>query len=188
MSSWVLLSNIGLPTCGPTSRRTCAALRRRAFKNAANRRIGRQVARALDAVLRWRGARERCGKFAICGCSWPRWRSQNVNMPCLWLTQHQLRIGHAHGLRRHNLVSQRIFEHTVLMDSGLVGEGIASSDSFIRLHGHAGNLAEHLAGGEELLAGDAELVRIEIATYGHGHDNLFQRGVATAFASTINRS
>ena len=67
------------------------------------------------------------------------------------LAQHQLRIGHAHGLRRHNLISQRILEHAVLVDSRLVREGVASGNSFIRLHGHAGNFAEHLAGGRRVV-------------------------------------
>ena len=36
------------------------------------------------------------------------------------LAQHQPRIRHAHRLRRHDFVGQRILEHAILVNSGLV--------------------------------------------------------------------
>ncbi len=53
------------------------------------------------------------------------------------LAQHQARIRHANRLRRHDLVGQRILQHPVLMNAGLVREGVASGDGFVRLHGNA---------------------------------------------------
>ena len=79
------------------------------------------------------------------------------------LAQHEFGIGHAYRLRRHDFICQRIFEHAILVDSGLMCERIASDDGFIGLHGDTGNFAQHLAGGKQVLGRNGGLVRITVA-------------------------
>ncbi len=67
-----------------------------------------------------------------------------------------------------------------------MGEGIASDDGFVGLHGHAGDFAQQLAGGEEMFGGDGRFVGIAIVANAHGHDDLFERGVAGALSDTVD--
>ncbi len=72
------------------------------------------------------------------------------------------------------------------MDSSFVRERIPPGHRFVGLHRHADDFAQHLAGSEKLPAFNTTLVRITIAAYAHGHDNLFERRVARTFANAIN--
>ncbi len=66
------------------------------------------------------------------------------------LAQDEFGIGHADRLRRHDFVGQRVLENAILVDAGFVGEGVASDDGLVGLHGDAGDFAQQLAGGEQL--------------------------------------
>ena len=50
------------------------------------------------------------------------------------LAEHQLVRGPADRLGRHDLVGDRRLEHAVLVDPGLVGEGVVAHDRLVGLH------------------------------------------------------
>src|ERR1700746_3260363 len=72
------------------------------------------------------------------------------------------------------------------MDASLVGEGVASGDGLVGLHWDARNLAQHLAGGKNLLAYHAGLVWVTIRPNMHRHQNFFERGVAGPLADAVD--
>src|SRR3984885_13109094 len=102
------------------------------------------------------------------------------------LAEYESGIGHADGLRGHVFVGQRVLENAILVDAGFVGEGVASDDGLVGLHGHAGDLAQQLAGGEQMFGSDGSFVGIAIVTNAEGHDNFFERGIAGALADAID--
>ena len=59
--------------------------------------------------------------------------------------------GEADGRGRHDFVGQRVGEHAVLVDAGLVGEGVFADDGLVGRAPKLMHLAEHLAGGVELV-------------------------------------
>ena len=102
------------------------------------------------------------------------------------LAQHQPRIWHAHRLRRHDFIRQRIFKHAILVNSGFVSKRIAADDSLVRLHRNARDLRQHLAGMKELLAGNRGFISIAVGTDAHRHDDLFQGSIAGALADAVD--
>ena len=58
--------------------------------------------------------------------------------------------GDADGLGRHDLVGERVGEHAVLVDAGLVREGVGADDGLVGRAAEADDLGQHLAGGVEL--------------------------------------
>ena len=89
------------------------------------------------------------------------------------LAEDQLRIRDADRLRGHDFVGQAVLQHAVLMNAGFVRERVASDDGLVRLHRNFGDLLQQLAGGIEVLAGNAGGVRILVGADAHGHHNLF---------------
>ena len=73
------------------------------------------------------------------------------------LAQHKRRAGHADVFRAHDFVRPAILQHPVLMDPRLVGERVAADDGLVGLNVFAGQLAQQLAGGEQLLRIDADV-------------------------------
>src|SRR5271157_2829727 len=102
------------------------------------------------------------------------------------LAQHQSRIGHAHRLGRHDFVGQRILEHAILVNSGLVRKRIPAGDGLVGLHGNTGDLRQHLAGSIQVLAGDCGFVMIPVGAHPHGHDDFFERRIAGALADAVD--
>ena len=56
----------------------------------------------------------------------------------------------------------------------------------VGLHRHARDLAQHLAGGEQLLADDPGVVGIPVGPHSHGHHNFFERSVACALSDAVD--
>ena len=54
--------------------------------------------------------------------------------------QHQLGLLQTDVFRTHDLVGLMMFEHAVLMDAGLVGEGVLADDRLVALHLDAGDV------------------------------------------------
>ena len=104
------------------------------------------------------------------------------------LAQHQPRIRHSHRLRRHDFVGQRILQDSILVNAGLVGKSIAPDDCLIGLHWHARDLAQHLAGRENLFADHAGLVGEAIRPNSHGHHNFFQGCIPRPLSNSIDRA
>ncbi len=67
-------------------------------------------------------------------------------------------------------------------------ERVAPDNGLVRLHGHAGDLAQHLAGREDMFADHASFVSKAIGTNPHRHHNLFQRRVPGPLADAVNRA
>ena len=77
--------------------------------------------------------------------------------------------------RVHDLVGGALLQHAVLVDAGLVGEGVAADDRLVRLHRVAGQARDHAA-----RAG--QLARVDAGAAGRGRP----RGVRTSI--TISSS
>ena len=54
------------------------------------------------------------------------------------LAEDERRLRHADFLRPHDLVGATVLQHAVLMDAGLVREGVAPDDGLVCLHVLAG--------------------------------------------------
>jgi hypothetical protein len=99
---------------------------------------------------------------------------------------HMSRIGHSNRLRRHGLGGQRVVQHAVLVYASTVRKRVAPNYRFIRLDRDARDLAQHLAGGENLLADHASFVIESILTNAHRHHNFFQRRIPGSLANAID--
>ncbi len=102
--------------------------------------------------------------------------------------QHERVCRNAHGLGRHDLVTQRIADHPVLMYAGFVRKSVAADNRLVRLHGKADDLREHLTGRVNLAGIDSSFEGQPITPHVHRHYDFFQRSVAGAFANSIHRA
>ena len=89
-------------------------------------------------------------------------------------------------LRVDDLVGLPVFEHAVLVDSRRVGEGVASDDRLVGLHGHVHQARHQMRGLGDELRVDAR-VDVEFAVAAQRHHHLFERGVARPFADAVDR-
>ena len=103
------------------------------------------------------------------------------------LAQHQLALGQADGLRLHDLVGQRVLHHAVLVDAGLVREGVGADDRLVRLDRHAGVRADQAAGADDLGGVDVRVQPVDLRPGVQRHHHLFQRGVAGPLADAVDR-
>src|SRR3546814_1291150 len=55
-------------------------------------------------------------------------------MAARMLAEHQRRLGQPDRFRRHDFVGAGELQHAVLMDAGLVREGVGADDRLVRLH------------------------------------------------------
>src|SRR5258707_5880804 len=102
--------------------------------------------------------------------------------------EHEFISRNTYRLRRHNLITQRVADHAVLMYAGFVRKSIAADNRLVRLHAKADDLREHLTGRVNLARIDSSFEGQPIAAYVQRHDNFFQRGIAGAFANSIHRA
>src|SRR5437763_14425861 len=79
------------------------------------------------------------------------------SMPSGVLTKYKIGVHPSHGLWRHDLVGQRVFQHAILVYTSFMGKGIYSHDSFVGLHRNVGQAADKLAGCQKLLGVDARI-------------------------------
>ena len=66
------------------------------------------------------------------------------------LAEHQGRARDADHLGPDDLVGEPVLQHAVLVDAGLVGEGVAADDRLVGLGKDAGQVGEQLAGAVDL--------------------------------------
>ena len=102
------------------------------------------------------------------------------------LAENQVRAGDADQGRGHDFVAERVGQHAVLMDAGLVGEGVVADDGLVGRGLEGDELAEHLAGGIELVELDAGGDAVAVAADVECGGDLFQGGVAGAFADAVD--
>src|SRR5258708_38752901 len=104
------------------------------------------------------------------------------------LAEHQFISGHAHRFRRHDLVTERIADHSVLMYTGFVRKSIAPDDGLVWLHLKTNDPGQQLTGRIKLSSIDPRFKGQPICAYPNGHGNLFQRSVPGAFADPVDRT
>ena len=88
----------------------------------------------------------------------------------------------AHGLRGHDFVRLAVLQHAVLVDAGLMGEGVGSDDSLVVRNGLADSHGEQAAGRIELRADDIAFEAVVVLAHGQVHGHFLERRVAGAFA------
>src|SRR5258708_18058618 len=100
--------------------------------------------------------------------------------------EHEFVSRNSHGLRGHDLVTQRIADYPVLMYAGFVRKSVAADNRLVRLHAKADDLREHLTGRVNLARIDSSFEGQPITAHVQRHDNFFQRGIAGAFPNSIH--
>src|SRR5713226_5846600 len=104
------------------------------------------------------------------------------------LAEHEFVRGNAHRFRRHDFVTQRIADHSVLMYAGLVRKGVAADNRFVRLHAKADDLRKRLTSRVNLARIDSSFEGQPITAHVQRHDYFLQRSVAGAFANSVYRA
>src|SRR5260370_12883379 len=94
----------------------------------------------------------------------------------------------SHGLGRHDLITQRIADHSVLMYAGFMRKSVAADNRLVRLHPKADDLRKHLAGRVNFARIDSSFEGQAITPHIHRHHYFFQRSVAGALANSIHRA
>src|SRR3989440_2569208 len=103
------------------------------------------------------------------------------------LAKHEFGIGPSDGLGCHDLVSEWVFEHAILVDAGFMGEGVCPDDGFIGLHRYTGEPAYQLACGEQFLRVDACIgVAKAIGPCAQRHYDFFHGGIACTLTQAID--
>ena len=91
-------------------------------------------------------------------------------------------------VRVDDLVGRDVLEQPVLVDAGLVREGICAHDRLVRWHRIAGEPLDEARGGSDLRDVDAGMRVQGVSSYAHGHHDLFERGVPGALSDSVHRA
>ena len=102
------------------------------------------------------------------------------------LAQHQVVGADAHGLGGEDLVGLLVGQNAVLMDAALVEEGILAHDGLVEGRGLADNVIDRFAGAVNLGGVQPGRGIIDVLAGAHGHDHLFERGVAGSLAQAVD--
>src|SRR6266404_1197987 len=92
----------------------------------------------------------------------------------------------SHGLRRNDLVRQRVLDNTILVDSRFVRKSIRAHYGFIRRNCRAGNFRKHAASGEKLLEADSRADSKTVLAHGESNHDLFQCRVAGPLPDAVD--
>src|ERR1700678_800692 len=101
-------------------------------------------------------------------------------------SEDKVRANDANRSRSHDLVGQRIGHHAVLVNAGLVCEGVGSNNSFVWRAAEADELAEKLACRVELVHLNVVGVGELVAAYHQRSGDLFERSIAGTFADAVD--
>ena len=105
------------------------------------------------------------------------------------LAEHdRVRRVQADRLGRHDLVGRALLEHAVLVDAGLVLEGVAAHDRLVGLHAVAGQARDQAAGAGDLARVDAGREADVGLARAQEHHDLLERRVAGALADAVDRA
>src|SRR3989338_2703472 len=102
------------------------------------------------------------------------------------LAQHHAIRGPAHILGAHDFVGLAFLDDAILMDAGLVREGIGADNRLVRLHRKTGDARNHARGRHDLGGVDARVAAKKIAPRTHCHHDLLKRGVAGTLAEAVD--
>ena len=107
-------------------------------------------------------------------------------VPTAVFAEDELGSVEADGLGGHDLVGALVFEDPVLMDAGLVGEGVGTHHRLVGRHRDSGETGHHVAGANDLGRVDPG-VDPEVLTPGaQRHDDLFEAGITGALADSVD--
>src|SRR3954447_7040555 len=88
----------------------------------------------------------------------------------------------------HDLVRPRVLQHPVLVDAGLVREGVGADDGLVRRHHIAGGPRDEARSRRDLPriepCLDAEVLGADVER----HDDLLERGVPRTLAEAVDRA
>ena len=104
------------------------------------------------------------------------------------LAQHQPVGAPAHVLRAHDLVGLAVLEHAILMDAGLVREGVGAHDRLVRLHGETGDPRDQLRRRHDVRRIDASDAGKDVLAGLDRHHDLFERSVPRALSQPVDRA
>ena len=101
------------------------------------------------------------------------------------------------GAGVHDLVGDAVLEHTVLVDTGLMGKGVGPHNGLVGLHQHACEVGDQSGGAVNLFGvdgcqglftvGRATQEGIEqLAAHMHGHDQLLQGGITGPLPNAVD--
>ena len=88
----------------------------------------------------------------------------------------------------HDLVGGALLQHAVLVDAGLVREGVAAHDRLVRLHLVAGQAGHHAAGARDLARVHAGPEPVRGLAHVEQHHDLLERRVPRALADAVDRA
>ena len=100
--------------------------------------------------------------------------------------QHQGGLRKPDGLWSHDFVSLLVLEHSVLVDAGLVREGVRADHGFVRLHHYSGVFTHHAAAARDLSGVDTVFKIEDGPASVQCHHHFLQRGVAGALADAVD--
>src|SRR3954470_19944283 len=107
-------------------------------------------------------------------------------MPAGMLAEHQRRTRNTNHFGLNDLVGETVLQHTVLVNTGLVSEGVAADNRLVGLRKYAGEVREELAGAVDLAGFDVALKAQHGLSNPPGHHDLLQRGIAGALADAVD--
>ncbi len=109
-------------------------------------------------------------------------------MSARMLAQHQFAFGQAHGFRRHDFIGVGVLEHTILMDSAFMREGVRADNGFIRLHVKTCNRRKRARNFCDFCRLDSCRIRHEIMPRAQRHDDFLKRRIARTLADAVDRA
>jgi hypothetical protein len=107
-------------------------------------------------------------------------------MPATVFAEHQVAAREAHILGAHDLVGRKMFEHAVLMDAGLMREGILADHRLVARDRLAGNARDQARGRVELRRLHAITDIEERGACLERHHDFLERAVAGALADAVD--
>ncbi len=99
--------------------------------------------------------------------------------------QHDLGSICANFIGVDDLVGAGVFEKSILVDAGGMGESIGAYNSLVGLDGHAHRIGDQPADGVQFAGFDAG-IKAELFVLADDHDDFFEGGIAGAFAQAVD--
>ena len=93
---------------------------------------------------------------------------------------------HTHIFRAHDFIGFHVLQHAVLVNAGLVAEGVLAHDGLVVLHRHAGVVGHHLGGAIQERGVDVVGEGHDVLADPQRHHDLFQRGIAGTFTDAVD--
>ena len=108
-------------------------------------------------------------------------------MPPRMFAENQFGISPPDRLRRHDLISKVVLQHSILVHASFVRKGVRSNNGLIRLYRDARDVADELTTGKEFFRLNACVnVAKGFGTCTQSHDHFFHRRIACTLAQSVD--